>query len=364
MPVSLSPALAAIPDPQTTAAHPGVLNLASNELPTAPIARVVAAIVEAAAAANRYPQNGSTDLTTRLCDHHQIAPTQLALDNGSANVLLQLLRATCQRNGEVLFTTPSFEAYPTLVRLAGGEPVAVPTIPESNQLDALLARIDRSKTRAIILCNPHNPTGSLCPLDELTDFLDQVPEHILVILDEAYHEFVTVPEASDGVALVASGAWGNLAVTRTFSKAFALGGARVGYAAAAPDLAAAVRKSAVPYSVNRFAQAAATAALDTADELAPMHEELRRQRDRLRDELVAVGFEVPPSHANFLWLPVGEQAQHFYDHCLRHKILVRLYPAEGVRVTIARAEDNHAFLSAARTFTPRLVTTPTPGATP
>lgn len=351
--------LAAIPDVAAVVPALGLLNLAGNELATPPPPPVIEAITSAAAAANHYPQIASFDLTLRLSRFHNVNSTQLVVGNGSANVLHQVLLAMCQPSDEIVFATPSFEAYPTLARIVGAVPVSAPLGVEE-QPEALLAAIHRQRTRAVIICNPHNPTGALTSTEDLERFLESVPAHILIILDEAYHEFATDPSRPDGIALAASGDWPNLVTTRTLSKAYGLGGARIGYCVARSDIAAAARKCAVPYSVNAFAQAAGVVALDNAQALAPTHHALRHERDTLKNKLVEAGFSVPDSHTNFLWLPLGKQAAAFYEYCRRRKILIRLYPDHGVRVTVGRPEDNEAFLAMARAFANDATTVSTP----
>lgn len=342
--------LTTLPDVAAVVPTAGMLNLASNELPAGPPAAVLRAINQATAEVNRYPQVASADLTKRLAEVHNVNSTQLVIGNGSANVLRQVLDAMCRPADEILFAVPSFEAYPALARLAGAIP-RVAQLGNDTQVEALLAAIHRKKTRVVILSNPHNPTGALATAYDIERFLDSVPANVLVVLDEAYYEFATDPERPDGVALAASGTWPNLVTVRTFSKALGLGGARVGYAVARPDVAAAARKCAVPYSVNVFAQAAAVATLDHLDELTPTLDQVRHDRDEIRSKLVGAGIPVTQSHANFLWLPLGVNAAAFYEHCRARKILVRLYPGHGIRVTIGTLEQNQLFLDTAHAFT-------------
>jgi histidinol-phosphate aminotransferase len=169
---------------------------------------------------------------------------------------------------------------------------------------------------------------------------------VLVALDEAYHEFVTDPAVGDGVAL--SRGRDNLAVLRTFSKAYRLAGLRVGYCVAPEPVVTALRKVSVPFSVNSVAQAAALASLDVADELIAHCTEVAAERDRVRAALLAMGYTVPDSQTNFVWLPLGERSTAFNEHCRAHKIVLRPFSGDGVRVTIGDPHENEMFLAAAR----------------
>jgi histidinol-phosphate aminotransferase len=350
MPVSVRAALAAIPDPYGARAVDSAANLAGNELPFAPPASVVRAASEAAAGLNRYPQPAGDDLISAVARLHRVDPLKLAVGAGSASLLLHIIEAVCEPGNEVLYAWPGFEAYPHLASIRGATQVPVSLYDDQPELDAMSASVNRHSTRVVIVTNPHNPTGSAITRDQLEDFLDTIPENVLVVLDEAYREFVDDPDVADGMTFDPGGDWHNLAVLRTMSKGYGLGGARVGYLVAAPHIAAAVRKCSVRFPVNSIGQAAALAALDATDELALRWDTVRRRRDALRTELRDLGYAVPPSHANFVWLALGDNASSFAQHCLDHKLLVRVFPGNGVRVTIGRSADNRAFLAAARSF--------------
>ena len=205
------------------------------------------------------------------------------------------------------------------------------------------------RTRLVFVCNPNNPTGTAVTRAELSAFLDAVPPHVLVGLDEAYREFVTDPDVPDGLDLLAEHP--NLVVLRTFSKAYRLAGLRVGYAVAAAEVAKALRKVAVPFAVSAPAQAAALAALDHEAELLAACRDVAAERARVVAELRSTGYPVPQTHANFAWLPLGTDAQRFAAHCAEQKVIVRPFAGDGVRVTIGSPEDNDAFLAAAGSFT-------------
>jgi histidinol-phosphate aminotransferase len=224
----------------------------------------------------------------------------------------------------------------------------VPLTPDlRHDLDATCGAITAA-TRLVFVSNPHNPTGTAVGRDELARFLGAVPGDVLVVLDEAYREFVTDPDVGDGLCLAAE--HDNVAVLCTFSKAYGLAGARAGYFVAPPSVAAGVRTVGVPFAVSRLAQAAASASLDCMHELAARCAEVVAERERVRGALLDHGYEVPDSQANFVWLPLGEQTVAFDRHLLAHGVVVRAFPPDGVRVTIGLPEENDAFLAAAAAF--------------
>ena len=326
----------------------GAVKLASNEVAAAPPPSVVAAIADAAAGVNRYPSNAATALTDRLAARLDVPTFQLAIGPGSVALCQHLVQATCGPADEVVFAWRSFEAYPIVTQVVGARSRTVGLRDDhTHDLPAMLASIT-PQTRLIFVCNPNNPTGTVVPRDELVAFLDAVPDGVLVALDEAYHEFVTDTEVADGVSL--SRGRDNLAVLRTFSKAYRLAGLRVGYCMAPEPVVTALRKVSVPFSVNSVAQAAALASLDAADELLAHCQNVVGERDRIRAELLAVGYAVPDTQANFVWLPLGERSSAFNEHCAAHKLVVRPFAGDGVRVTIGDPAENDAFLTAARAW--------------
>jgi histidinol-phosphate aminotransferase len=332
---------------------PGAIKLASNEVSAGPLPSVVQAIAQAATAINRYPDTGATELVNRLADKLGVPAEQLAIGCGSVSLCQQIVQATCTDADEVVFAWRSFEAYPIITQVVGAGQIRVPLTPRHElDLDAMAAAIT-PKTRMVFVCNPNNPTGTALRTEELERFIEQVPSDVLVVLDEAYKEFVDDPHVPDGVEL-AKAQWAqgrdNVAVLRTFSKAYGLAGLRVGYAVAPAAVAEALRKVYVPFSVNALAQVAALASLDAEDELMVRCRAIVAERIRVRGELLNAGFDVPESQANFVWLPLGERTAAFNEHCLEHKVVVRAFAADGVRVTIGDPDENDAFIAAAKSF--------------
>jgi histidinol-phosphate aminotransferase len=330
-------------------AIPGAIKLASNEVPLPPTAPVLAAIAEAAAAGNRYPDLAVTNLTARLARELGVDAARIAVGCGSVSLCQQLVQITCfEPADEVIFAWRSFEAYPIVTQIGGATAVTVPLDTEfRHDLDAMAAAVT-PRTRLIMVCSPNNPTGTVVTRAELERFLAAVGPDVLVALDEAYHEYVTAPDAVDGMTLL--DAHPNLVVLRTFSKAYRLAALRVGYAVATPEVATALRKVCAPFSVSTLAQAAAVAALDDAEALLAACAETVTERVRVRDALLAAGYTVPPTQSNFVWLSLGERTAPFAAHCLEHKVVVRPFHPDGVRVTVSTPEENDALLAAAAAF--------------
>lgn len=346
--------LASLPSYVPGRTIPGAIKLASNEVSAGPLPSVVKAIAEAATGINRYPDSGCTELTARLSERLGVPADHLALGCGSVTLCQQLVQATCTENDEVLFAWRSFEAYPIVTHVAGARQIRVPLNEgHVHDLDAMAAAITPN-TRMVFVCNPNNPTGTALRTDEIEAFIAKVPRDVLVVLDEAYKEFVDDAHIPDGVEL-AKQHWAaghnNVAVLRTFSKAYGLAGLRIGYAVAPPVVADVLRKVYVPFSVNSLAQVAAMASLDAEEELMVRCRAIVAERTRVRGELLAMGYDVPETQANFVWLPLGERTTAFNEHCLAHKVVVRAFVGEGTRVTIGEPEENNAFLAAARAFT-------------
>ena len=346
MPVTVRADLASLPDYVAGRKVPGAVILSSNELSGPAPASVLAAIAEAAAEVNRYPAMGCDELLDRTAEHVGFDRPRLAVGCGSVSVCQQLVQALCAEGDEVMFGWRSFEAYPIVTQIATARGVKVPLVDHKFDLEGMLAAVT-DRTRLMFVANPNNPTGTALHTEELTNFLDRVPSNVLVVLDEAYREFVTDPDVPDGFSFLDRQ---NVAVVRTFSKAYALAGIRLGYLVAAPEIAAGVRKVGIPFSVNRVAQAAGIAAMAARPELAVRCQEVTDERPRVLEALREMGYEVPESHANFVWLPLGERTAAFNEHCMDHKVVIRAFAGEGARATIGLPAENDAFLAAARTF--------------
>ncbi len=325
------------------------LKLSSNENPYPPLPGVMERAAEELRRMNRYPDAGTTDLYAALARTYDLPPERFAASTGSVAVLFSLLTAFCEQGDEIIYAWRSFEAYPIAADLTGARTIRVPLRPDAtHDLDAMAAAVT-DRTRAILVCTPNNPTGPVATQAELERLVDAVPDDVIIVVDEAYNEFVRQEDAASGLALALAG-HENVVVLRTFSKAYGLAGLRVGYAVASPAVAETLRKVYVPFSVNALAQVAALASLDAEAELMARCRAIVAERARVRGELLAAGFEVPESQANFVWLPLGERTAAFNEHCLAHKVVVRAFVGDGARVTIGEPEENDAFLAAAKSF--------------
>ncbi|OEU96059.1 histidinol-phosphate transaminase [Streptomyces oceani] len=336
------------PGKRDAAGGPVSYKLSSNENPYPPLPGVLEAVGEAAGAMNRYPDMACSGLLDELALRFDVPVERLATGTGSVGVAQQLLQATSGPGDEVIYAWRSFEAYPIITQISGATPVQVPLTPdEEHDLDAMADAITE-RTRLIFVCNPNNPTGVAIPAADLERFLDRVPRDVLVVLDEAYREFVRDERVVDGLEVYRDRP--NVCVLRTFSKAYGLAGLRVGFAVAHEPVAAALRKTAVPFGVSQLAQDAAVASLRSEDALLERVEALVGERSRVADELRAQGWTVPPTEANFVWLRLGERTDDFAMACERAGVVVRPFAGEGARVSIGEVEANDLFLRAAEVF--------------
>ncbi|MEU9333027.1 histidinol-phosphate transaminase [Streptomyces sp. NPDC048290] len=327
---------------------PEAYKLSSNENPYPPLPGVLERVTAAASSFNRYPDMACTGLMNELADRFGVPLTHIATGTGSVGVAQQLIQATAGPGDEVLYAWRSFEAYPIITQVSGARSVQVPlTDGDVHDLDAMADAITE-RTRLIFVCNPNNPTGTVVRRAELERFLDRVPGDVLVVLDEAYREFIRDPEVPDGIELYRNRP--NVCVLRTFSKAYGLAGLRVGFAVGHEPVAAALRKTAVPFGVSQLAQEAAIASLRAEDELLGRVGSLVCERTRVVDGLRAQGWTVPETQANFVWLRLGERTVAFAEVCEQAGVVVRSFPGEGVRVTIGETEGNDIFLKVAEAF--------------
>ena len=328
------------------AGGPAPVKLSSNESPYPPLPSVVAAIADASGRINRYPDMSATEVTARIAASVNLDPSQVVVGAGSVAALSHVLQAYCGAGSEVVFAWRSFEAYPILASLAGARAVKVPlTADARHDLDAMAAAITE-RTRVVLLCSPNNPTGPTIRADEFAAFMGKVPQNVLVVLDEAYVEFVEDDATVDG--RVELDRHDNLILMRTFSKAYGLAGLRVGFAAGPADLIAPVRSCVTPFSITELASVAAIASLGAADELLERVQVTVGERKRVVAAVRELGWNVPDAQGNFLWLPAGERTADIAAALGRADvpILVRPFADEGIRVTIGTAAENDAMLEA------------------
>ncbi|MFI5769058.1 histidinol-phosphate transaminase [Streptomyces sp. NPDC051658] len=337
-----------VPGKPAAAGGPVAFKLSSNENPYPPLPGVMESALAAAANFNRYPDMACTGLMNELADRFGVPVSHLATGTGSVGVAQQLLQATSGPGDEVIYAWRSFEAYPIITQVSGATSVKVPlTDGDVHDLDAMADAIT-DRTRMIFVCNPNNPTGTVVRRDALERFLDRVPGDVLVVLDEAYREFIRDVEVPDGIEIYRDRP--NVAVLRTFSKAYGLAGLRVGFAVAHEPVAAALRKTAVPFGVSQLAQDAAVASLRAEDELLGRVGSLVCERQRVQRTLAGQGWSVPDSQANFVWLRLGDRTADFAAACERAGVVVRPFAGEGVRVSIGEDEANDLFLRVAESY--------------
>ncbi|MCP3818073.1 histidinol-phosphate transaminase [Streptomyces sp. A3M-1-3] len=336
------------PGRPAAAGGPVAYKLSSNENPYPPLPGVLESAIAAAGNFNRYPDMACTGLMNELAERFGVPVSHLATGTGSVGVAQSLLQSTSGPGDEVIYAWRSFEAYPIITQISGAKAVPVPlTAGDVHDLDAMADAIT-DRTRLIFVCNPNNPTGTVVRRAELERFLDRVPSDVLVVLDEAYREFIRDADVPDGIEIYRDRP--NVAVLRTFSKAYGLAGLRVGFAVAHEPVAAALRKTAVPFGVSQLAQDAAVASLQAEDELLGRVGSLVCERNRVYETLVKQGWTLPETQANFVWLRLGERTTDFAAACERAGVVVRPFAGEGLRVTIGETEANDLFLHTAEAF--------------
>ncbi|MDG3010829.1 aminotransferase class I/II-fold pyridoxal phosphate-dependent enzyme [Rhodococcus sp. D2-41] len=325
--------------PQPPKAPAGVLphRLFLNENPYPPLPSVLAVINDAATGINRYPDIEPTTLIAALARRHSCHTDDILTGPGTMGIYQQIAQAMLRPGDDIVYAWPSFEAFPIVAAIAGCTTREVPLRDHHHDLQAIAEAIGE-RTRAVFVCNPNNPTGTLIPGDDLQAFLEQIPDDVLVLIDEAYAEFVPDHQGPSGLDLYRR--FRNVVVLRTFSKAYGLAGLRVGYGLAHPTLAGAFRKCAVPCGVSTIAIAAALRSLEAEDELFERVRHVIDARDRLGAELSHMGLRVPTSAANFLWIDIGAHAAELGTQIESSGILARVVPDHGIRLTIGDKRAN------------------------
>lgn len=308
-----------------------------NENPYPPLPSVLAAIANSAASINRYPEILPTGLVAAIAAHLDVPEADVVTGPGTVGIYQQIAQAMLSPGDEIVYPWPSFEAFPIVANMAGCVVHQVPLRGGDQDLTALAAQVT-DRTRAVLLCNPNNPTGTLIPGRELEAFIEDLPSTVLVLIDEAYAEFVPDHHGPSGLELYRRHR--NVVVLRTFSKAYGLAGLRVGYGLAHAPLADAFRKCAVPCGVNALAIDAALKSLEVEDELFERVRRVVADRDQLRDALCALGLPIPPSSTNFLWLDVGTQATELGAELEANGVMARVMPGLGIRLTVGDERSN------------------------
>ena len=318
------------------------IKLASNENPYPPVPAVVAAIAAAAGDVNRYGDHRAADLRAAIAGWLDVDVDRVAAGCGSVGLLQQLLLAYVDPGDEVVYPWPSFEAYPIDVQLTGGVEVTVPLVDHTFDLEAVAAAVT-DRTKLVLLANPNNPTGTAVHVDQLRRLVEQVPDDVLVVVDEAYREFVTADLGDPITDLQPDHP--NVVVLRTFSKAFGLAALRTGYAVADPDVVIELDKVLIAFAVNHLAQVASLAAIAARDEVQVVVDSITAERDRVVASLRSDGWDLPDAHANFVYLPLGSRTDVVFPEMERRGVVVRPFPGVGMRVTIGTPAQNDRFLA-------------------
>ncbi|MEX1057624.1 MAG: histidinol-phosphate transaminase [Natronospirillum sp.] len=323
-----------------------IVKLASNENPLGASPAVAGALQRVWSDVSRYPDGNGYALKKSLAQHLKVESDQITVGNGSNDVLEMLARAFVSDGDEVVFSQHAFAVYPIVTQAVGGVPVVVPAVDFGHDLDAMASAVTE-RTRLVFLANPNNPTGTWFNRASLESFLSQVPERVLVVLDEAYFEYVQQPDYPDGLELMAQ--YDNLVVTRTFSKIYGLASLRVGYCIANAGITDVLNRVRQPFNVNAYAQAAAVVALGDKQFVRQSIELNAAGKRDLAAGLQALNLDFIPSEGNFITFMVNDAAA-VYDALLHKGVIVRPVAGyeipNGLRVTIGTASENRIFLTA------------------
>jgi histidinol-phosphate aminotransferase len=327
------------------------IKLASNESAWPPHPAVIEAVARAAAEANRYPDQHARLLRRRIAERYDTDPARVAVGNGSCEILLAAAEALCEPGAELVYAWPAFSMYPHLAALSGAREIRVPLADGYlHDLDAIATEITAA-TQLVLICNPNNPTGTYLAAERIGEFVERVPDHVTVILDEAYIEFQVTDDPETTLDLLR--AHPNLVCLRTFSKAYGLAGMRVGYALCSARFRAAVDAVRQPFSVNGLAQAAAAEAILHGDDVARRIERTLVERMWVEDELHDLGLTTAETEANFSWVSLDDHDEAEVVQSLgRDGVIVR--PGDGlggpghIRVTHGTRIENERFIEALR----------------
>ena len=324
-----------------------VIKMASNENPLGPSPKAREAVQEIAGRLNIYPDGSGYYLKQALSDHLGVPAECIVLGNGSNELIELLVRVLVREGDNVVTSFPSFLVYQKMVQSVGGENRVVPLKDFMHDLDAIVGQVD-NRTRLIFLDNPNNPTGTVIQPDRIEEFLDALPADVAVVLDEAYMEFVSSGSTVSGMEYL--GKDERVVTLRTFSKAYGLGGLRLGYGVMDTGLAGYLERVRQPFNVNSAAQAAGLAALKDREHLSASIALVEEGKRFFQEELPRLGATVFPSHTNFILVDVGRDAKMVYEAMLRQGVIVRPMTSYGftthIRITLGLPEENRRCLAA------------------
>ncbi len=327
---------------------PRAVKLASNENPIGPSPRALAVLAETASSLHRYPDGGAFQLRGALAERWKVTQDQVILGNGSDEILGLLARTFLSPGDEAVMAEHTFVIYKMEVKAAHGVVVEVPQKNWHHDLPAMAAAIT-DRTRLLFVCNPNNPTGTMATKTEVAALMARVPEHVVVVFDEAYYEYVRHPDYPESLGYVKAGR--HAIVLRTFSKIYGLAGLRIGYGITTPEIANYLNRIRPPFNANSMAQRAALAALTDEAHVTASRALNHSEMDKVRTALQRLGFEALPSEANFLYFDVGRDGREVFDALLRKGVIVRHIEGRMLRVTIGLPDENQLFLSALQDIT-------------
>ena len=317
------------------------LALSLNESPFPPLPAVRSALIHCIDAANRYPEFLPEQLRRLVADRVGVGEEQVVLGTGASGVAMQILHAVTQPGERIVMSQPTFDGYPIFAQMARLTPVTVPLNKYGHHDLAAMADA-ATDASVVVLCRPHNPTGTLESISAVEWFLTQIPSDTVVLLDEAYIEFVASRYRIDGPDLVRR--FPNVVVLRTFSKAYGLAGLRIGYGFAAPELASRLWTMQLPFGMSSISAAAVAASYDAEAQLVHRVRRIASERNHLRLRLMAMGIYSTDSHANFVYLPAGRRP--WREVFANDGVQVRHYPDGGARITAGDLASTQAVLSA------------------
>jgi histidinol-phosphate aminotransferase len=321
----------------------GSIKLASNENPIGPSPKGIAAIAGHLASLHRYPDGAAHYLKDAISKKFGRPMDEIILGNGSNELLDIIVRTFLLDGEESVFAEPSFVVYKMSTQAAGRNGVAVPLKDGRHDLSAMADRID-GNTKIIFIANPNNPTGTMNTGAEMDEFMSRVPEDVLVVVDEAYFEYVTSPEYPDTFKYLRDGR--NIIILRTFSKIYGLAGLRIGYGFAPPKLVDLMNRVRAPFNTNSLAQAAALAALSDDAHVQASIEVNEEGKKYLYGEMTRMGLDYLPTEANFIWIDLHREARAVYDALLKKGVIVRPMGPGQIRVTVGLMQENERFIKA------------------
>ena len=336
------PAVLSLPRYKPSKSAPDAVKISSNEMPTPPSPAVLEAIARELDTINRYPDLTAAPLREALGQRFGVGADQVCVGTGSSAILVAALSAVCQPGTQVVYPWRSFESYPIAIPTVGADPVPVELLPDGSHDLVAMREAITPDTVAVILCSPNNPTGPALTYQEIASFVAEAPDDVMIIVDEAYIDFATKPGVRSAVPLIEDHP--NVVVMRTFSKAHALAGARVGYGIGDAEVIDAMQALLVPFGVNSVAQAGALASLNDSDEVRRAVREVVAERERVVPALRSLGYDVPDTQSNFYML--RGTGPDLVEECARAGLIVRPFP-EGVRVSVGAPSHNDRFLAVA-----------------